>query len=217
MCTVELSPLGRLAAELESRGCKLHDLRAEPRSGRGAAHGTRPIESVTATCWHQSAAVLGNFRRYLGVPCHAAVMRDGDVVLLHPLEAYVWHGHAANKFSVGVEIDCRAAGTEGNPRTFWRSLREKFLGKTYESLVREATDVQLESALSLGVYLTEELERWGGTMKAQMFHRNSHSSRTSDPGSRIARAVALPLAEKFSQEYGGPVVGSGRAIPDSWR
>lgn len=211
-----MDPLTRLVDGLAEHGADLLDYREVPRTGRGAAHGTRPIGRVTATMWHQAAAVLGRPARYLGVPCHAAVMRDGDVALLHPLTAVVWHGHSANGFSVGVEIDCRAAGVEGDRRTFWRSRSEKVKGKQYEDLVQEATDKQLTSAFLLGIYITEEVERLGGVMKAQMFHRNSHSSRTSDPGSRIALGVAAPLAARFHQEYGGPVVGSGSKTPETW-
>ena len=42
--------------------------------------------------------------RFLGVPCHVAVADDGTIVLCHPLDALLWHGHAANSFSVGIEI-----------------------------------------------------------------------------------------------------------------
>lgn len=212
----ELSPTARLAIELGEAGRKLHDFRLEKRAGRGAAHGVRAIDRVTAIMWHQSAAVLGKPERYMGVPCHAAVMRNGDVVLLHQLRALVWHGHTGNSFSVGVEIDCRAAGVEGDARTFWRSRREKADGKTYTELVREPTDVQLKAAFLLGVYITEEIERLGGAIKAQMFHRNAHSSRTSDPGSRIALNVAWPLAQRYGHEYGGPVVGSGHPTRAEW-
>lgn len=214
--TIVASPIDRLVRGLNEHGAVLHDFREIPRTGRGVAHGTRLIGRVTATMWHQSAAVLGKPQRYLGVPCHCAVMRNGDVVLLHPLAAYVWHGHAGNSFSVGVEVDCRAAGVEGDRRTFWRSRAEKAAGKTYEDLVREPTDVQLTSAFLLGVYITEEVDRLGGVMNAQFFHRNAHSSRTSDPGSRIALGVAAPLAQRFSQEYGGPVVGSGSPTRKEW-
>lgn len=211
------SLLAMLSLAVGAHGGRVHDFRTFARGGRGAAKGSRPIEKTTAICWHQSAAVLGKPERYMGVPCHAAVMRNGDVVLLHPVTAITWHGHAANAFSIGVEVDCRAAGTEGDRRTFWRSRREKAAGKSYEELVREPTDIQLQAAVALGVYLTEEVHRIGGKIVAQMFHRNSHSSRTSDPGSRIALNVALPLAERYGHEYGGPVVGTGNPIPESWK
>lgn len=208
--------LARLGDSIAEYGATVHDLRDEPRKGRGAAHGTRLISNVTALWWHQSAAVLGRPHRYLGVPCHAAVMQNGDIALLHPIVAYVYHGHSANKFSIGIEVDCRAAGVEGDGRTFWRSRAEKAAGKRYEELVREPTARQLQSCFALGVYFTEEVDRLGGEIKAQGFHRNSHSSRTSDPGSRIALNVAHPLSVRYGQEYGGPVVGSGHPTRAEW-
>lgn len=212
-------PYDRLTGYLAEHNAKLHDLRQHVREkgSRGVAHGTRTIAKVTALCWHQMATpAIDEPRRTLGIPSHVAILRSGDVVLQHPVRAYMYHGHTANAFSVGVEIACRAAGTEGDRRTFWRSSKEKQRGEPFEELVAEATDRQLASAFGVGVYIVEEIERQGGKVVAQMFHRNSHKSRTSDPGSRIAREVVLPLAVRFGHEYGGPKVGTGHPTPPSW-
>ena len=221
-------PYDRLAARLAVLDVELHDFRQHVRKkgGRGEAKGTRKLEKCTAICWHQMAVAIDNPRTCLGIPAHIAVIRRGDVVLLHPLRAYLYHGHAANRFSIGVEIACRAAGIEDEPRTFWRSRGDKEKGRAFDTLVREATDKQIAVALAVGDYIVEEIGRQAATERAagarppgivaQMFHRNSHKSRTSDTGSRLALNVVKPLAVKHAHEFGGPVVGSGAPTPTAW-
>lgn len=221
-------PFDRLTRRLGELGCQLYDHRQTPRAkgSRGEAKGTRQLAKVTALWWHQTACVFTQVQRTLGVPAHIMIMRNGDVVLLHPLRAYCYHGHAANSFSVGVEVMCRAAGTEGVERTFWRSRAEKANGLTMAQLAAEPTDKQLAVVELVADYVTTEVARQAEEERktgakvpgivAQGFHRNSHSSRTSDPGSRIAQTVKHVAAD-YGHEYGGPVVGSGNPIPESWR
>lgn len=203
------------------------DWRQTPRTGRGVAHGTRPIENVTGLGWHQTAATWVDARRCLNVPAHAVVLRDGvwldgeplpdgAVVLLHPLRAYVYHGHALNRWTIGVEIMAREPGIEGDARTFWRSRRERKAGLGMAELAAPASAAQLASANALGDYYAAEVAAQGGRLVASVDHRNGHRSRVSDPGQRIHRAVTRPVGERHGLDVGVPVVGSGKPNPTIW-
>jgi len=198
-------PIEILRRELAAIGFDLLDWRERPRTGRGAAIGTRPLKKCTAVLWHQTATRSMGLEQSLGVPSHA-IVHERTVILLHPIRAYMQHAGAANSFSIGVEIVCRAAGIEGDMRTVW--TRE---GERARDVVREATDGQLAAARLLGDYYEAE-----APIVASMYHRNSEESRVSDPGSRIAWGVGLRVAEAHGLQHGGPVVGSGKATPTAW-
>lgn len=220
---LEQIPYDRLAAAID-----LTDFRQRPRTieqKRGRAHGTRDLANVTALWIHQTAAMLGSPERFLSVPVQGGIDTEARGVLLHPLRAYTYHANAANRFTIGIEIACRAAGIEGIPETFWLSGKEKRRGLTFADLVHEATDDQLEAARHLVTYYIEEVERQAKPLRAQGLkvpgiiaigdHRNSSSSRTSDPGSRIHWEVVEWAIREFDLVR-GPVVGSGSASPTAW-
>ncbi len=198
-------PIEILRQELTAIGFELMDWREKPRKGRGEARGTRDLRRCTALLWHQTATQSMGLSQSLGVPVHA-IVHERTVILLHPIRAYLYHAGAANAFSIGVEIVCRAAGLEGDMRTVW--TRD---GERAADVVREATDGQLAAARLLGDYYVAE-----APIVASMYHRNSSSSRVSDPGSRIAWGVGLRVAEKHGLQHGGPVVGSGKSTPTCW-
>lgn len=219
------TPFDNLVRDAKANNLKLHDFRQvpRPRGSRGRAHGTRKLKNVTAIWWHQMAAAINDPERCLTIPVHGAVIRSGDIVLLHPILAYMWHGNAANKFTIGIEMAVRAAGIEGNAKTFWRSRREKRGGRIPQGLYAELTEVQRKAGLILGEYYVMEHKRQCELnssrppgIVAMGFHRNSHRSRTSDPGSKVAREVVRSLCAIHRIEYGGPVVGSGAATPGAW-
>lgn len=142
---------------------------------------------------------------------------DGTWSWLHDFDEIVWAAHALNGGTVSIEIDCRAAGTEGDERTFWRSGEEihgyhsaaKVAGKKYKrttgrtlghpgkwnppraypELVHEATPAQLAAIPVIMRYVCERVAQYGGRVRANWTHKQGHKSRTSDPGSRIWAAV----------------------------
>jgi hypothetical protein len=207
-------PIDALRRGLDAIGFELIDLRQEPREGRGAAIGTRKVTKCTALLWHQTAALV-SLHQATGIPAHALIL-ERAVVLLHPLRAYVQHAGAGNAFTIGIEIRCRAAGIEGDMRTLWRSPREIEAGTKAIDLVHEATGDQLEAGRLLGSYYVRETARQGGKIRASMYHRNTSESRVSDPGSRIAWGVGLPVAQLHGLQHGGPVVGGGKPTPTCW-
>jgi hypothetical protein len=198
----------RTIADLHARahaiGVDVLDLRGEPRTrhvepriwgwfrdddprrnipSRGRARGTLPWRKRTALMLHRTGVEMGS-RRFLGCPCHAAIAHDGTIVLCHPLDAYVWHGHAANRFSVGVEISSQDGAI---------------------------TDEQTAASLLLCRTIVAEMTRHN-RLPAIMAHRQSHRFRVNDPGHEIWERVAHPLIADYGLEI-GPVVGSGRPLP----
>ncbi len=236
-------PYDWLVRRCEEEGIDFADKRqhVRPKGSRGTAKGTRQIWNITALCWHQMAAFITSVNTALGIPAHGGVLGEKSsngrptVVLLHPILAYLYTSHKANSFSIGIEVAARAAGIDGDGRTFWRRKSEKAGGKTYDDLGVEVSDKMVVACRLLGEYYIREVARQGKIFEAeqrmrepekfwkkvkgivaQMFHRNSHKSRVSDPGSRIALMVVLWLAEKFGHDFGVPVVGSGKATPNAW-
>lgn len=218
------------------------DLRDTPRPAGSRARivKVRTAASIAGITLHQTATrdFPATHRDLDQVPAHAMVHRDGRVSLLHHPTAYVYHGHALNAKTIGIEIACRAAGTEGDPRTFWRSDRERFgyhqatktrklaIGRTpghpgrwhppreYAELVAEATDLQLAATRDLVRYYVDLVP----SVRALWAHRQGRKDRTSDPGSRIWRGVAEPLrAELELVDVRGLTVGDGTPIPEEWR
>ena len=193
------------------------DLTKEPRpKKRGRSKGKRKWKNVDTIMLHQTAVSFGtNPRRMINVPSHGATLHDGKIVLLHTPTDYMWHGHKANLFSIGIEISCRAAGIEGIPDTFWMSTTDKEKKRTYEELIKEATEIQLLATRELCRYYIELVKKNGGEIKYIMPHRSSHKSRISDPGSRIWKEVALKIMEETGLKIRKPV-GSGNLIPEYW-
>lgn len=200
----------------------VNDFRAVPRvkGTRGAAHGSRPPKNIVGITLHQTATrdFSPHHKGLAGVPAHAMVHRDGNVSLLHDPIEIVWHGHALNGGTIGIEIACRAAGTEGDASTFWISKGERKRGESHATLVAEATDEQLQGAYDLCRHYIDLVSSWGGAIRGIWAHRQGHWSRTSDPGSRIWKNVA----ERVRLDVGladvrNLTLGTGKPIPAEWR
>lgn len=220
-----VTPFERLLADAP-RVIDWRQREREPGS-RGVAHGTRKIENVTGLGWHQTASWWIDALRCLNVPAHAIVLGegceldgellpDGTIILLHPILAYVHHGHSLNRFTIGVEIMCREPGIEGDDRTFWIARREKKRGLTMSDLIRPSTDAQIRSANLLGDYYHDEVARRGGRIVTSLDHRMGHRSRVSDSGQRLHRGVTRAFGDRHQIDVGVPVVGSGKPNPTAW-
>lgn len=199
-----------------------NDFRQLPRvkGTRGAPHGTRPIRDVVGITLHQTATrdFSPHHSGLASVPAHAMVHRDGSVSLLHDFLSIVWHGNALNGGTIGIEIACRAAGTEGDASTFWISKGERKKGATFQDLVAEATDDQLQSAYDLCRWYIDGVSKMGGAIRGLWAHRQGHWSRTSDPGSRIWKRVAETVRLDVGlADVRDMTLGTGKPIPQEWR
>lgn len=197
---------------------RTQDDRSAPKFERGRTARQRPWSKVTGICLHQTASghLHPQHPMLLAIPAHAIVHRDGSISLLHEPTDLVYHGHGLNAQTIGIEIDCRAASYDGGP--FWRSKKEKAKGLTYADLGLEALDEQLLAACWLAIDYADAVERHGGRLTTMWAHRQSHVSRTSDPGARIWQGVALPMIEALRLvDVSHLTVGNGRPIPEEWK
>lgn len=198
----------------DHRGIQRSDLHK-----RGRPHGTRPIAKVGAIGWHQDGTgeLHEGHRLLLGVPAHAMVHRSGSISLLHDIPAYMYHGDAMNRFSIGVEIVCREPGVAARPSTLWLSKKERAEGKDADDVIQPLTEHQIWSALALGRWYADELERRGGKLTQMWCHRQAVGDKPSDPGERIYRLVVTPLiAELKCNDVSNLAIGGGKAIPREW-
>jgi len=155
---------------------------------RGRARGRLPWEKRTAIMLHRTDVEEMGPHRFLGTPCHGAVANDASIVLCHPNDALVYHGHAANRFSVGIEL----SDSDG-------ALTEK----------------QVAASLILVRYVHEDLMAHRDRDVVMMAHRQSRDDRTGDPGGKIFRQVGVPAMNELGMRL-GPVVGSGTELPPDW-
>jgi hypothetical protein len=190
-----------------------------PAGARGRAVGMRPWSQIVGITLHQTATrdFPSDHPGLSNVPAHAMVHRDGRVSLLHHPTAYVQHGNALNGGTIGIEVACRAAGTEGDVSTFWRSSDERMRGKTYLQLVNEANGTQLYSLSQLIRYYYDLVAAHGGKLLGLWAHRQGAASRTSDPGSRIWYVAERMRIELGLNDYRDRKLGTGNTIPLSWR
>ncbi len=159
----------------------------ENRPKRGRARGVLAWSKRTALMLHTTAVPM-SAPRFLGVPAHAGIAKDGTIVLMHPSDAYVWHGHAANRFSIGVEISGRS----------------------------DIQAHQVEPARILLEYLVADRQQHHEATMAVMAHRQSHRSRRNDPGIHVWGELGEWGMRELGLKM-GPTVGSGKDIPQEWR
>ena len=231
-----LDTVEELADEIEALGLQFRDFRgwkrdkkypAKPygysRTGglnrkQGRAHGTLPWKIRTAVMLHCTGTIREAMHvdRFVGVPCHIAVASDG-VSVCHPLNAYLYHGHWANRFAVGVEISGPGGQYDEYPDVQIEAAR---------IVVRYCNNV-LVTRNPLGDASTLDspiLDVNGSPFRAAnsppwrpaiMAHRQSHKSRVRDCG----RALWRDVGEWGRDELGmplGPVVGTGNPIEADW-
>lgn len=173
----------------------------------------RSWREITGITLHQTACNLGGrAERWFSVPVQVGVTKAGGILLLNPIEYMTYHGNGLNGSTVGIEIDGRYAGVEGDLKTFWRPK-----GDT-ASQPEVAPEAQLAAARAAVRWICEEVARHGGKVARIYAHRQASDMRRSDPGSRIWQEVGLWAQRELGLSDGGPrfTVGSGLPIPASW-
>ncbi len=173
----------------------------------------RPPEKVWALVLHQMAccfSVRDPLTRFLKMAPHFAILPDGRILQLHPLQALTGASNGFNAGSVAVEF----AGNFPNTRGKWwldKDLKTEAQRKANQNQV---TPQQIES----GRYLVKYLVR---VMRLRMIlaHRQSSGTRENDPGPDIWYNVGQWAINNLGLKDGGPgfKVGTGNAIPDLWR
>jgi hypothetical protein len=153
----------------------------------------RKPSRVTGIVLHQTATKLGDRpSRYDNVACHLAVTPNGTVVYVNDVLAYVWHAHGGNSFTIGIEIDGRFEGVEGNIRTLWGHTKG-----VKPTPFREAQVLAARRAVRLAV----EYGRAAGCDVTKLYaHRQFSNQRVSDPGSAIWSRIAVWARDELGLE-----------------
>lgn len=173
----------------------------------------RPPEKVWALVLHQMACcfkVKDPLTRFLKMAPHFAILPDGRILQIHPLQAYTPASNGFNAGSVAVEFAGNFPSTRGK---WWisKSLKTDAQRKANQNQV---TPEQIES----GRYLVQYLKRTMG-LKTILAHRQSSGTRENDPGPDIWYNVGQWAVDNLGLSDGGPgfKVGTGNPIPDLWR
>lgn len=158
---------------------------------RGQSLGKRDWAKIDTIIVHTAAAGLHEDRA-LGVPCHALVARNGNLVLAHYLDAYLAAAHRANAYSVSLEVSGYRA-IEGRQIPAARA----WVRYAAAELRRKHAEMRLDLPIKIGP------------------HRLSHSSRVNDCDIEIHRAVTEWAIDELGLVV-ADVVGSGNPIPSGW-
>lgn len=173
----------------------------------------RPPEKVWALVLHQMACcftVKDPLTRFLNMAPHFAILPDGRILQLHPLQALTGASNGFNPGSVAVEFAGNFPNTKGK---WWldKDLRTEAQRKANQNQV---TPQQIES----GRYLVQYLKRTMG-LRMILAHRQSSGTRENDPGPDIWYNVGQWAIDNLGLSDGGPgfKVGTGNPLPDLWR
>jgi hypothetical protein len=165
----------------------------------------RAPEKVYALVLHQMACcyqVRDPLTRFLGMAPHFAIIPDGRILQLHPLQWLTGASNGFNPGSVAVEFAGNFPDTRGK---WWHGA---------ENGQNQVTPAQIEA----GRYLVRYLIRTMG-LKVIVAHRQSSGTRDNDPGPDIWYHVGQWAIDTLGLNDGGPgfKIGTGNPIPDLWR
>lgn len=137
---------------------------------------------------------------------HIGITRDGEVLLVHPLDWFIWHGHGLSTSQWGIEIEAFARGIESDPQTLPAG--------GFDWL--EATDLQIERARQVIQWLDAVLRiNKGSGLEFINPHRTASEGRRPDPGQRIYKGVNLWAQQTLGlKEW--RVTGKGFPTPEAW-
>ncbi len=195
-------------AELRASG-RLVDLTADPRCQANRRR-RRAWVDVRGITLHQTATEIGDRAEvWPRVAVHVGVSRTGKIYLLSGPEWVTWHGNALNAQTIGIELDGHYEGIEGKPRTYWRPE-----GSTRKP--QTPTPELIEGGRLALRWLAEHVRAHGGKLSEVWAHRQSSSSRQSDPGSRLWQEVGLWAQRELGLISPRRAIGGGLPIPEAW-
>lgn len=180
---------------------------------RGASpsrsHGHRTWPDVDTIVLHQTGVwMTDTAKRFRRLRAHIGVLRDGEfgptgergpcIVLVHELDAYLWHANGLNAQSVGIEINGKYDGVHGGERP-------------------DPPEHQIVTARQSVLFVCDMVAAHGGQVRNILPHRVSNMTRRSDPGEAIWKGVGRWAQDELGLSDGGPgFVAGGRPIPEQW-
>lgn len=168
----------------------------------------RDPRSIDTICLHQTATMYGPSNdkakrnaRAFGIPIHGVAFQDGIVVLPYPILWYLYHGNGWNDRALGLECEGLFPGL----------MKAPLLDETAVASFRLGVTALYERGLAMGC-----------PIKYVVAHRQSSSTRRSDPGQEIWQRVALEHAiavlklKPMNDKVLAGNNGSGYPIPKQW-
>ena len=190
-------------------GVEIHDMRGTVPSPRGG-RGMREWSEIRGVMLHRTACVLGEDPdRWKPLNAHIGITLDGRIMLPHPWELMIWHGHGPSPWTIGIEID---GNPEGFPGYYWHE------GKGPHPI----TDAQVRAGEVLLEMLITAFTAHGRHLERIVAHRQADASRESDPGWECWQKIALPWMALTGATPGATAIhrgdtwGSGHQIPREW-
>lgn len=192
---------GKLADTLRSAG--IIDLTAQ--ADKSVRHGARDLKKVQALVLHQMACCHHRkdpLKNYLKLKAHFAILPDGRILQVHPVQDLIWASNGFNNGSVAVEFAGNFPNTKGK---WWEGVK---FGRN------QVTSAQVEAGRRLIRHLVGTIG-----LRTVLAHRQSSATRENDPGPDIWYHVGQWAVDTLGLKDGGPgfKVGDGNAIPDLWR
>lgn len=171
-------------------------------------HGTRKWADITGITLHQTGTSSMGSSAVPKVTAHLLVQQDGKVYLLHPLDAYLWHGDTLNKDTVGIEVVGNFRSDPNDEDSWWRPGG----GPTTLGSKQRAG---LQKAIS---YAVGKVKEKGGKITHVYAHRQGAEDRGIDPGAEIWKHGAIWARSRYRLDSGprGYTRGSGKPIPPYW-
>lgn len=169
----------------------------------GKGPGSRDATKVDSLVLHQTGFTRGDDpSKYLKVTAHFMILPNGQIVWIHPFDEYLYASNKLNSHSVAVEFVGNFAASNGK---WWSG--DKFGRHT-------VSDAQIEAGRYLVKWLMEVLPNF----RAVYAHRQSNANKGNGPGPDIWRGVGeYAIHELGLVDTRDETVGSGKAIPESWR
>lgn len=191
-------------------GVEVHDYRGmfdPPKNGKPEWGSRWP--KLTGVVLHRTACRMGERpQRYAAMNAHIAVTLEGRIILVHPWDLHIWHGHHPSLWTIGIEFD---GNPEGMPGYWWKP------GGGPDPI----TSMQVAASKVLLKLLREAFEEKRQPFKYIYAHRQSSDQRECDPGWMCWQEVAIPWMDSTGATPGdiglqGTTFGTGFHIPQSW-
>jgi hypothetical protein len=198
----------------------VHDIRAIANPWRIDKHGKRwsvkakrrRLRDLDRVVYHQTAAVCGERpARYATLGAHYGIPASGSLIQVYDEEWWIWHAQGLSGTSIGVELDGRFYGIDGELWTIWDDPSTRVREQP-----TELTDAQVITALAIGRAARQRILDAGGTFRGFFTHRQSSSSRRNDPGAEPYRRIVRVLNDEFGYDTTAYVTGDGRAVCREW-
>ncbi len=169
---------------------------------------TRAWREIKGITLHQTGIHGFGARAWPKVTAHLGVHSDGQVMLIHPLQAYLWSSDALNRDTVAIEVAGNFIGDPARPDSYWKP------GGGPSTLTPAMID-GLRRAIR---WIVAEVAKNGGEITDIFAHRQAKRGKSNCPGAAIWLNAGVWAQEELGKGNGGPGFkrGDGQLIPPAW-